>query len=167
MVPVTVRPAAQADEAFLRAMSALTGNWRPGAPLATPQELAANPYHARYMQGWVREGDAGVVAEQDGRPVGAAWYRTFSASEPGYGFIDEDTPEVSIAVEPDQRGRGVGATLLRALCRREKGDGLEALSLSVERDNPALRLYERIGFVEVEGTADACTMRVDLTEGGT
>jgi ribosomal protein S18 acetylase RimI-like enzyme len=98
--------------------------------------------------------------------VGAAWYRTFSAARAGYGFLDEGTPEISIAVEPEQRGRGVGAALLRALCRQAKRDGIHALSLSVERDNPALRLYVRIGFVEVEGTADACTMRVDLNEGG-
>jgi GNAT superfamily N-acetyltransferase len=143
-------------------MSELTGNWRPGAPPPTPEALASDPYHARYIGGWGRPGDVAVVADVDGRPVGAAWYRTFSADEPGYGFLDEGTPEISIAVEPEQRGRGVGTALLRALCRRAKRDGLEALSLSVERENPALRLYERIGFVEVEGTADACTMRVDL-----
>ena len=98
----------------------------------------------------------------DGRPVGAAWYRLFSADEPGYGFLDEATPEVSIAVDPAFRGRGVGTALLDALCERARGDGLPALSLSVERDNPARRIYERRGFVEVEGTADACTMRIDL-----
>jgi GNAT superfamily N-acetyltransferase len=145
-------------------MSELTGNWRPGAPPASAEELAANPHHARYIEGWGRAGDVGVIAEEDGRPVGAAWYRTFTAGEPGYGFLDEGTPEISIAVEPDHRRHGVGATLLRALCRRAKRDGLVALSLSVERDNPALRLYERIGFVEVEGTADACTMRLGLNE---
>jgi ribosomal protein S18 acetylase RimI-like enzyme len=164
MVPLTVRPASQADEAFLRDMSALTGNWRPGLPPTSPEELAANPYHSRYIDGWARDGDAGVVADQDGRPVGAAWYRTFTVGEPGYGFLNQETPEISIAVEPDRRGQGVGTALLRALCRRARQDGIEALSLSVERDNPALHLYERLGFVEVEGTGDACTMRVDLSD---
>jgi len=159
---VTIRSASQADEAFLQAMSALTGSWRPGPSPSGPEELAADPHHARYLEGWGREGDAGIVAEQNGRPVGAAWYRTFSVSEPGYGFLDPETPEISIAVDPDQRGRGVGTALLRALCERARRDGIAALSLSVERDNPALQLYERLGFVEVEGTADACTMRVDL-----
>src|SRR5262249_49302871 len=106
--------------------------------------------------------DEGVVAERDSRPVGAAWYRRFSAAAPGYGFLDEATPEISIAVTPDARGRGVGTALLQALCDRARGEGLHALSLSVERDNPAIRLYLRAGFVEVEGTADACTMRIDL-----
>jgi ribosomal protein S18 acetylase RimI-like enzyme len=161
---VTIRSASQADETFLQAMLALTGSWRPGSPPSTPEELAADSHHSRYLEGWVREGDAGVVAELDGRPVGAAWYRTFSVSEPGYGFLDQETPEISVAVEPDQRGRGVGTALLRALCELARQEGIAALSLSVERDNPALRLYQRLGFVEVEGTADACTMRVDLHE---
>jgi ribosomal protein S18 acetylase RimI-like enzyme len=106
------------------------------------------------------------VALQDGELVGAAWYRRFSAGEPGYGFIDGETPELSIAVDFGHRGRGVGAALLRALCERAARDGIEALSLSVERDNlPALRIYERQGFTEVEGTSDACTMRTDLGRG--
>jgi GNAT superfamily N-acetyltransferase len=165
VAPLRIRPAAQADEWFLRAMSELTGNWRPGAPPRTSQELNTDPHHARYMEGWVREGDAGVVAERGGRPVGAAWYRTFSAAAPGYGFIDASTPEVSIAVQRDARGHGVGTALLQALCERARRDGLAALSLSVELDNPALRLYRRVGFVEVERTPDACTMRMDLQKG--
>jgi GNAT superfamily N-acetyltransferase len=106
-----------------------------------------------------------VVATENDLPIGAAWYRFFPATEPGYGFLDEHTPEISIAVSPGHRGKGVGTTLLRELCERARRDGLPSLSLSVERDNPALRIYERQGFVQVEGTADACTMRIDLHRG--
>ena len=134
---VAVRPASKDDEPFLRNMSILTGAWRLDATAA--YAMAPGPHHARYIEGWGREGDAGVVALDDGEAVGAAWYRRFSADEPGYGFIDEDTPEVSIAVDFGHRGRGAGTALLRALCERAAHDGIAALSLSVERDNPALR----------------------------
>jgi GNAT superfamily N-acetyltransferase len=144
-------------------MSVLTGQWRLHAPLPTGEEPVSNPHQGRYLDGWMREGDAGVVAVDGDRPIGAAWYRRFSADEPGYGFLDEATPEISIAVDSSHRGRGIGMALLRALCERAGQDGLGALSLSVERDNPALRIYRRLGFVEVEGTADACTMRLDLS----
>ena len=60
----------------------------------------------------------------------------------------------------------MGTALLAALCERAAHDGFAALSLSVERDNPALRIYERQGFVEVKGTGDACTMRIDLSQVG-
>jgi len=144
-------------------MSVLTGQWRLDARLPAGEELVSNPYHGRYLDGWMREGDAGVVAVAGDRPIGAAWYRRFSADEPGYGFLDESIPEISIAVDAGHRGRGVGTALLHALCERARQDGLGALSLSVEWDNPALRIYRRLGFGEVEGTADACTMRLDLT----
>jgi ribosomal protein S18 acetylase RimI-like enzyme len=126
----------------------------------------SNPHNERYTEGWGRDGDAGVVALKAGEAVGAAWYRRFSAGDPGYGFIDEETPEVSIAVDLGHRGRGVGTALLVALCERAAHDGFAALSLSVERDNPALRMYERQGFIEVNGTDDACTMRIDLSQVG-
>ena len=72
----------------------------------------------RYVIGWGREGDAGVIALDDGFPVGAAWYRLFSADEPGYGFVDERTPELAIAVVPSRRGRGIGELMLSSLLER-------------------------------------------------
>ena len=44
---------------------------------------------SRYVRGWGRPGDTAVIALEGGFPVGAAWYRLFPASEPGYGFVDE------------------------------------------------------------------------------
>jgi ribosomal protein S18 acetylase RimI-like enzyme len=137
--------------------------WRPGAPRPPLEELLAQPRFARYVSGWGRSGDAVVIAEDDsGAPVGAAWYRLFTSAEPGFGFVDQTTPEISIAVREDARGRGVGASLLRALADRARSDGFDALSLSVEKDNPAVRLYERAGFSVVDSDAKTFTMRLDL-----
>ena len=54
-------------------------------------EVLAEPALARYVKDWPRDGDFGLVAEDATRPVGAAWWRTFSKLDPGYGFIDEFT----------------------------------------------------------------------------
>ena len=62
--------------------------------------------------GWGRPGDNAVVAIDEFQPVGAAWYRLFEQDEPGYGFVDEETPELTIAVVPSRRGRGLGEELL-------------------------------------------------------
>jgi ribosomal protein S18 acetylase RimI-like enzyme len=103
-----------------------------------------------------------VVAIEDYWPVGAAWYRLFTRDEPGYGFVDEETPELAIAVVPNKRGHGLGSQLLDALMKRAREDGFGALSLSVEPENPALPLYERFGFRKVGETVGAWTMKAAL-----
>ncbi|MGH3024072.1 MAG: GNAT family N-acetyltransferase [Gaiellaceae bacterium] len=155
------RAAEAADIPFLRAMLFEAAHWRAGAPRPALEETLAHPEIARYVEGWGRAGDAGVVAVEGERPVGAAWYRLFTAEQPGYGFVDERTPELSIGVLARARGRGVGTSLLRALLERARGAGFRAISLSVEPDNPAVRLYERAGFARVGGTG-TWTMLAEL-----
>jgi ribosomal protein S18 acetylase RimI-like enzyme len=76
--------------------------------------------------------------------------------------VDESIPELTIAVVPSRRGRGFGEELLAGLLERARQEGYEALSLSVEKENPALRLYERFGFRPVSEIGDSVVMRADL-----
>ena len=157
-----MRPTEPSDLPFLRAMLYEAAFWRPARPRPPLDQGLAEPPLARYVAGWRRAGDAGVIAVgADGDPIGAAWYRLFPLSEPGFGFIDERIPELSLAVVAESRARGVGTALLGALIDRARTDRFEYLSLSVEPDNPARRLYERHGFVRVGGEA-AWTMRANL-----
>ncbi len=103
-----------------------------------------------------------MLALDDGFPVGAAWYRLFKENEPGYGFVDEQTPELAIAVVPSRRGRGLGKEMLEALIERAKSDGFERLSLSVESDNPAIPLYESFGFRTVQEHGRSSTMVAEI-----
>ena len=107
----------------------------------------AFPHVRHYLDRWGRPGDAGVIAvTSSGRRLGAAWYRHFPAKDPGWGFVAPDVPELSIGVTIDARGRGVGSAILDALLTLARDQGYRALSLSVDRQNPARRLYERKGF---------------------
>ena len=119
---------------------------------------------ARYVKGGGRPGDTALIAVDDAFPVGAAWFRLFRRDQPGYGFVDEETPELAIAVVPSRRGRGIGEALVDALCERARVDGYRALSLSVEHGNaPLLSFYEQHGFVAVGATSDhSITMRSAL-----
>jgi GNAT superfamily N-acetyltransferase len=162
--PVRVRRAFASDLPVLAEMGWYAANWRPGAaPLPAEDVLLAEDRLGRYLVGWGRPGDAGVVADDErAGPIGAAWYRLFPREEPGYGFVSEAIPELSIGVRPAFRGGGVGTALLTALVRLAREDGYRALSLSVEPDNRARSLYERTGFRRVGSDAGAWTMRLDL-----
>jgi ribosomal protein S18 acetylase RimI-like enzyme len=116
----------------------------------------------RYVIAWGRSGDGGVLALDEGFPVGAAWYRLFKEAEPGYGFVDEETPELAIAIVPSRRGRGLGKELLEGLIASAKRDGFRRLSLSVDRDNPAIGLYESFGFRKIEEHGRSWTMLAEL-----
>jgi ribosomal protein S18 acetylase RimI-like enzyme len=89
---------------------------------------------------------------QNGAIIGAAWARRFAAAELRVPYGDEEAPKVSIGVQPHARGQGVGEKLMRALIGEAARRGL-GLCLSVRTDNPARRLYERLGFRDLPGAA--------------
>ena len=125
-----------------------------------PREVVQEPAIARYVAGWGRTGDQGLLATDraSGRDVGAAWLRIWPPGEKGYGFVDHATPELSMAVRPHHRGRGIGSRLLeRLLADAERRH--PAVSLSVSNANPAIRLYERCGFEVLVATGDSTVMR--------
>jgi len=147
-----LRPVDIHDVRFLRDMLRHAYHWR----LA---EDAERPTY-RYVQNWGRKGDAGVVALEGPHAYGAAWYRLFTAREPGFGFVDEQTPELTIAVVPSRRGRGAGRELLEALLERARADGYHAISLSAAAEQ--VPFYERFGFAVVRESDPAVTMLARL-----
>ena len=155
---MVIRRGGRQDVRFLRDMLHHAYYWRERSPGEGPGPAA------RYIKGWGRPGDTVLIAVDDGFPVGAAWYRLFRTGLRGYGTVDEETPELAIAVVPSRRGRGIGEALLEALCDRARADGYRALSLSVGHDNPALvTFYEAHGFTHVgNGDEQSLTMRREL-----
>jgi GNAT superfamily N-acetyltransferase len=148
-----IRPAEPADARFLRDLMRHAYHWR----LNEDPEL---PVYHRYVQNWGEPGDAGVIAFDARGSFGAAWYRLFPADAPGFGFLDEQTPELTIAVVPSRRGGGIGGELLEALLARAREDGHRAISLSAERGQTAF--YEKHGFETVADEGEAVTMRATL-----
>ena len=155
---VVVRRGGAQDVRFLRDMLHHAYYWKERAP----EDTGPGPV-ALYVKAWGRPGDAAMIAVDGGFPAGAAWYRLFSRDRPGYGFVDERTPELAIAVVPNARGKGVGSALLEALLERARAEGHDAISLSVDRNNAgAIELYERYGFERVREVDDSVTMLAHL-----
>jgi ribosomal protein S18 acetylase RimI-like enzyme len=155
---VRYRPARPEDLPFLATMLGEAAVWRPDKHTPTAGEVMADPRYVMYLAGWPRPGDFGLVAEAEG-PLGAAWYRTYTETDHGYGFVAEDVPELSIAVIASRRHQGIGRRLLIGLVQASEDQGHAALSLSVNHDNPAKRLYESVGFRPVgEPRASGVTM---------
>ncbi|MDJ0770888.1 MAG: GNAT family N-acetyltransferase [Ilumatobacter sp.] len=137
---MVIRPAGSEDEPFLREMQYEALFVPPGAPPFAP-EAVDDPGIRRYYAGFGSlPGDVGFVAETERGPIGAVWARLVQ----GYGFVDERTPEIGLAVVAAERGRGVGSALLSALV-----EVVPRCSLCVDMRNPARRLYRRFDFVEV------------------
>ncbi|HSC48796.1 MAG TPA: GNAT family N-acetyltransferase [Gaiellaceae bacterium] len=152
-----IRPAGPQDVPFLRDMLRHAYYWR-----VDRVTEAGEPPVRRYVERWGRPGDTALIAIQDFQKVGAAWYRLFTQGHAGYGFIDEQTPELSIAIVPSRRGSGLGSELLSALLDRARADGYAAISLSVEKGSPAVGLYERHGFARIRDDDGGVTMRAGL-----
>lgn len=146
MTSVSIRRGTAADlGTFQRALYEAL-DWNPDEHLPEIDVVLAHPEAVRYHTEWGRTGDIGVVAEFDGAPVGAAYARLFTPDDHGHGYVDEETPEVAIAVWSGHRGQGVGGLLLEALENEAQGAGISRLSLSVDIENPASRLYLRHGY---------------------
>jgi len=160
--PVTIRELTPSDLPFLRRMLLAALFWRPKRRWFPTRPLLLLPQLAIFHRGWGRPGDTGLVAEEDGRPVGAVWYRFFTEESHGEGWVDAETPELAIAVVPDRRGSGVGRLLMEAIHERARADGLRRISLSVEPENPAKRLYERLGYVDYEPGDELGRMLLEL-----
>lgn len=164
VVSFIVRRADASDASIFAGMLVAAAFWRPDGPSGSVAEVLSRPEFAHYVAGWPRPDDLGVIAKDGQQPIGAAWVRFFSESDPGYGFVDAATPELSMGVMRAWRGRGIGFRLLSGLIAHAREHGLASLSLSVEPDNYARRLYERVGFRTVDEVGGALTMFLILQE---
>lgn len=105
-----------------------------------------------------RQHDKALVAEVQRNVVGAVWVRIMN----DYGHIDTDTPSLAVSVYREYRGQGIGTSLLNQLLAEEKAAGYSRISLSVQKDNYAVRMYQKAGFTVVDESPEEYIMRVDL-----
>jgi GNAT superfamily N-acetyltransferase len=149
----TIRPATSADEGFIFEML-YEALFVPEGSEPLPRSILEEPDIAHYATGFGnRQGDTGFVADTTGESIGAVWVRLLSGGDRGYGYVDEETPELSIAVRPDWQGQGIGTALIARLI-----EVVPRMSLRSDARKPASRLYERLGFEIIASDRTSLTM---------
>jgi len=144
-----LRPISSTDQAVLWDLLHVA-LWDPPPAGLRPREVLDNPGVRIYAEDWgKREGDVGVIGEIDGRIAGACWMRLIKDGV-GLGFVDNETPQLGIALFPAYQHQGHGKTLMMGALEAAWAHGYTKVSLTVHPENPASRLYAKCGFVEQE-----------------
>lgn len=112
------------------------------------------PELALYVENFGQADDICLVADVQGKPVGAIWSRIMN----DYGHVDEETPYLAIALFEEYRNQGIGTVLMKAMLPRLKEAGYSQVSLSVQKANYARRMYEKAGFRTVRENPEECVM---------
>lgn len=107
-----------------------------------PKSIIKQPELQVYISGFGKKDDNCLVAEVDGKVIGAVWARIMN----DYGHIDDDIPSFAISLYKEFRGIGIGTTLMKDMLILLKSKGYEKTSLSVQKKNYAYELYRKVGF---------------------
>jgi len=156
------RPADEGDLEHVKWALYTAVTWDPEGRVPPFEVTIDHPQLALYHRDWMRPGDVGVVAEREGTVVGVAFCRLFTADDHGHGYVDDETPEIAVAVAEGHRGDGLGRRLLDELAKAAREAGFVRLSLSVDTQNPARRLYARLGYRTISDDDSGVRMALDL-----
>lgn len=136
--------------------------FQPGGSELLPKEIIHQPELYVYISNFGESGDVCFVAESERKAVGAVWTRILSGKVPGYGNIDDSTPEFAISVKKEYRGQGIGKRLMKEMILFLKEQGIKRASLSVDKENYAFHMYEKLGFHVLEERDGDYLMVLDL-----
>ena len=108
-----------------------------------PKSIITSPELQVYVEHFGEsKDDRGLVAEVGGKIVGAVWVRIMN----DYGHINDETPSLAISLYKEYRGFGIGTALMKEMLAQLKEHGYKRVSLSVQKANYAVKLYQKVGF---------------------
>lgn len=137
------------EELFLLQDFLYEAIYQKGKESSLPKEVIKEPELNIYIEDFGQEDDNCLVAEINGEVVGAVWSRILSGEIKGFGYIDDHTPELAISLYKKYRNKGIGTKLMENMIRLLKEKGYNQVSLSVQKDNYAVKMYKKFGF-EIE-----------------
>ena len=126
----------------------------PEGAQAPPREIVNRPELQVYLEDFGKKADMALVAEVDGKIVGAVWVRIMN----DYGHVDEHTPSFAISLYKEYRGNGIGTALMKAMLEELRQAGYQQASLSVQKENYAAEMYKKLGFTVIDETDEETIM---------
>jgi ribosomal protein S18 acetylase RimI-like enzyme len=117
-----------------------------------------------YIRGFGREngGDLCLIADLNGKFVGVVWTLILAGEVKGFGNVDDQTPELAISLLKEHRNRGIGTLLMKKMIDLLKEKGYEQVSLSVDKANYAVKMYQKLGFEIIEEKGQGYLMLLKL-----
>jgi ribosomal protein S18 acetylase RimI-like enzyme len=156
---ILLRESQQSDMPFMRQMLYEAVFWRPNPNRPSFEEgLAASEVSNALVDWGKRDGDIAVIALVDSTPAGAAWYRFYADDSFIRGYIEESIPALAIAVHKDYRRLGIGERMVNWLIDHASKHNIQRISLMVSKDNHAINLYRKCGFLEYADEGDSLLM---------
>lgn len=112
-----------------------------------PKTIIQEPSLKIYIENFgSKEDDHCLCAEVNKKIVGAVWVRNIS----GFGNVGDNTPEFAISLFKKYRGHGIGTELMKQMLKLLKNKGYKKVSLAVQKENYALRMYHNVGFKTID-----------------
>ena len=126
-----------------------------------PKSIICRPELQVYISGFgTNEHDIAFVADVDGKIVGAIWVRIMN----DYGHVDDNTPSLAISLYKEYRGKGIGTALMKEMLTALKARGYKQASLSVQKENYATKMYQKLGFQIIDENEEEYLMLKKLSD---
>ena len=119
-----------------------------------PKSIIEQPELQVYIKDFGKADDWCFVVEIKEKIVGAVWVRIMN----DYGHIDDETPSFAISLYEEYRNMGIGTALMRDMLEFLKNKGYKRTSLSVQKVNYAVRMYQKVGFEVIDENEEECIM---------
>lgn len=123
-----------------------------------PKNIINAPELQVYIKDFGKKDDNALLAECDGKIVGAVWTRIMN----DYGHVDDETPSFAISLYKEYRGSGIGTELMRQMLVLLREKGYKKASLSVQKENYAVNMYQKVGFNIIDENKEEYIMVCNL-----
>lgn len=137
--------------------------YQPDITAPIPREVINLPEIQVYIQDYgTKKDDYCLVADLNGQIVGGVWIRVLADEIKGYGNIDDTTPELAISVYAEYRNQGIGILLMKKMISYLRLNAYSQVSLSVQKENYAVKMYKNLGFKIIDENDEDYLMLLKL-----